>query len=235
MPEFDRIAEGYHAGFDDPVKKMLGESARSFLAPKIKLLTQALRRARPDLLSRPEALLDFGCGAGDFLNELSEAFPLWTLEGCDVSPGMLTEARKRLGAKAEKIKLWQITDGFLPTSTYDVITVVCVLHHMLPEMWSDSLKNVTAALKPGGLLAIFEHNPWNPITRWMVSRTEVDRNAQLLSVPTLKRNIPIREFKSVELKNFLFFPPRLDFLMPCEMRLSGIPVGGQYALFGWKK
>jgi SAM-dependent methyltransferase len=235
MQEFDRISKDYSAGFDDPVKKIFGESARSFLLPKIKLLTKALRRERADLILCPAVLLDFGCGAGDFLGEIAEIFPHWRLEGCDVSTGMLTEARKRLGAKVEKIKLWEISDGSITTCKYDVITVVCVLHHILPEMWSDSLKNVTAALKPGGMLAVFEHNPWNPITRWMVSRTVVDLNAHLLSAPVLKRHLPTQEFKSIELRNFFFFPPRLDFLAFSEIWLGGIPMGGQYALFAWKK
>jgi SAM-dependent methyltransferase len=234
MPEFDRISEGYSAGFDDPLKKLLGDSARSFLAPKIKLLAQQIRQERSNFGSRQGNLLDFGCGAGDFLSELSETFPAWSLEGCDVSTGMLAEARKRLSAKTDKIKLWEITDNHLPTNAYDVVTVVCVLHHILPEMWSLVLQNIAAALRAGGILAIFEHNPWNPVTRWMVSRTEVDRNAILLSAPLLKRIVRGQQFKLVTVQNFLFYPPRLSWLSFSEAWLSWLPMGGQYALFARK-
>jgi SAM-dependent methyltransferase len=235
MPEFDRISEGYSAGFDDPLKKMLGDSVRSFLVPKIKLLVQQIRRERTDLGSGGGDLLDFGCGAGDFLSELSETLPAWRLEGCDVSAGMLAEARKRLSAKTGRIKLWQIVDNRLPTRAYDVVTVVCVLHHILPEMWSSVLKNIAAALRPGGSLAIFEHNPWNPVTGWMVSRTEVDRNAILLSAPFLKRIVSAQQFESAKVHNFLFFPPRLHFLSFSEVWLRWLPLGGQYALFARKE
>jgi SAM-dependent methyltransferase len=235
MAEFDRISDGYSAGFDDPLKKVMGDSAGAFLAPKLNLLIEHGREAGFDLASGSGNLLDFGCGAGDFLGGLVEACPAWRLEGCDVSTGMLDEARKRLGARSDKVKLWEIAENRLPSEAYDVVTIVCVLHHIAPGIWASVLKNIAASLRPAGLLAIFEHNPWNPVTRWMVSRTEVDRNAILLSSSMLKRMILVEPFKSVTVDNFLFFPPRLTWLSRSEAVLRSIPMGGQYALFARRK
>lgn len=235
MTEFDRISEGYSAGFDDPLKKIMGDSAKAFLAPKIKLLYEQLRRSGSDLTSGSGSLLDFGCGAGDFLSGLIEMFPAWRLEGCDVSTGMLDEARKRLGAKTDKVKLWEIAENRLPSEAYDVVTVVCVLHHIEPKLWGSVLKNIATSLRPDGLLAIFEHNPWNPVTQWMVSRTEVDRNAILLSSSILKRMIRVEAFKSLTVEHFLFFPPRFGWLSRSEALLGRIPIGGQYVLFARRK
>ena len=35
--------------------------------------------------------------------------------------------------------------------------------------------------RPGGLIVLFEHNPWNPLTRRAVRGCEFDRDAELLS------------------------------------------------------
>jgi SAM-dependent methyltransferase len=229
MAEFDRLSEGYSAGFDDPLKKVLGDSPKAFLTPKIKRLLRFIRRAEPGLTSGN--LLDFGCGNGEFLGQLSRELPGWRLEGCDVSAGMLAEAKKRLGLEAEKIKFWQTGDNHSPTQVYDVVTVVCVLHHIEPKRRAAVLANIAAGLRPGGILAIFEHNPWNPATRWMVSRTEVDRNAILLAAPVLKRLVHEQPFRLVTLENFLFFPPRLSSMSVLEPLLRWLPMGGHYALF----
>ena len=37
-----------------------------------------------------------------------------------------------------------------------------------------------ACLRPKGRIYIFEHNPFNPVTRWVVKHTAIDRNAVLL-------------------------------------------------------
>ncbi|MBV8408746.1 MAG: hypothetical protein JOY64_14015, partial [Alphaproteobacteria bacterium] len=65
--EFDRHAVGYDGGLDNPVKRLLGNSADQFIAVKARWL---LRR-EPGLKSGRLALLDYGCGAGDLLRVLA--------------------------------------------------------------------------------------------------------------------------------------------------------------------
>jgi SAM-dependent methyltransferase len=233
-PEFDQFAENYNAGFDDPLKGVFGQSAQTFIAPKLRLLERALRKLRPGFLTQPIKVLDFGCGAGDFLSGLAHRWPNWALEGCDVSSGMLLEAKKRLGDEYPDIRLWQAEETELPKSAYDLVTVVCVLHHVDPESLGETLQTTIETLTPGGLLVIMEHNPLNPVTRWMVSRTEVDRNAHLVSASSLRSRLPLKEFAKTEIRNFLFFPPRLAALASIEPALDWIPFGGQYAFFGVK-
>jgi hypothetical protein len=39
------------------------------------------------------------------------------------------------------------------------------------------------SLRPGGLFAPWENNPWNPNTRYVMSRIPFDRDATTLSPP----------------------------------------------------
>jgi SAM-dependent methyltransferase len=234
-PEFDQFAENYSAGFDDPLKTVFGRSPQTFMAPKLSLLERAIKQVRPALLSRPIRALDFGCGTGDFLVGLAKSWPHWILEGCDISAGMLREAKRRLEREHPDIKLWQIEEPALPMSSYDLVTIVCVLHHVVPESLNSVLRVAIGMLKAESLLVIIEHNPLNPVTRWMTSRTEIDRNANLLSAGRLQRHLPLKEFSITEVRNFLFLPPRLKSLYPVEFLLEWLPLGGQYAFFGLKR
>ena len=67
--EFDRHAAGYDGGLDNPIKRMMGNSADQFIAVKARwLLRQRARRCKSGSLR----LLDYGCGAGDLMRVLAE-------------------------------------------------------------------------------------------------------------------------------------------------------------------
>lgn len=226
-PEFDRHAPNYSAGFDDPLKRAIGADARTFLRPKLDLLRRAVAGRRP----APEAALrylDYGCGAGDFLALVREAGQPWQAEGCDVSAGMLAEAGRRWPGLSPGVPLWTIESGSFPESRYDVITAICVFHHIPAAEWLETFGRLRRALRPGGLLCLFEHNPWNPVTRWMVSRTEIDADAILLSPRTSDRLLRAAGYSSVSFTHFLFVPPRWPAGARVEPALKWLPLGGQY-------
>jgi hypothetical protein len=83
-------------------------------------------------------------------------------------------------------------------------------------------------VRPGGLVVIFEHNPWNPATRVVVGSCEFDRDATLLSAPAVRRL-----FRGAGLdrpvNRFLFFFPWLGRLWRrLENYLGWLPFGAQY-------
>src|SRR5208282_4801547 len=97
MAEFDAFAPNYDAGMDNPLKRLVGESADDFMALKVSWLLENLRRA--GLVGERQSddnleLLDYGCGAGLLLRHLRRAQFPGRLRGCDVSAAMLTEACK---------------------------------------------------------------------------------------------------------------------------------------------
>ena len=61
--EFDAHAANYDGGLDNPIKRLMGKSQDQFIAVKARWL---LRR-EPALRGGKMALLDYGCGVGDFM------------------------------------------------------------------------------------------------------------------------------------------------------------------------
>jgi SAM-dependent methyltransferase len=90
---------------------------------------------------------------------------------------------------------------------------------------------IRRVLRPGGLFGIFEHNPWNPATRIIVSRCPVDRNAELLTRGEAVRTLRRSGFQTVASRFFLYLPEPLFNLAPSvEGALGSLPLGGQYAV-----
>src|SRR5438128_391512 len=64
--------------------------------------------------------------------------------------------------------------------TYELIVLSNVLHHVTPVDRQDLIREAGSRLALGGKLVIFEHNPINPLTRWVVSQCPFDEDAILL-------------------------------------------------------
>lgn len=238
--EFDSYAEGYSAGMENPVKRFLGRSFSAFIELKVRWLLADLTKKPLKCATVPEAikLLDFGCGTGEFLKILRKKGFKGQLEGCDISEGMLKEAAKH----------W--SDGSLPPlhsirvneklpfaeNSYDLVVVNCIFHHIELSQHSRILGELTRILKPGGRIAISEHNPWNPVTRNIVSNTPIDRNAVLITTPKLRQTMSSAGLDNIRVNYLLFFPPsiRWRWLKRVESILPWLPIGGQYVIVGEK-
>ena len=61
-------------------------------------------------------------------------------------------------------------------------------------------------LKPGGRLYLFEHNPLNPVTKYLVKTCVFDKEARLLSFSNTKRLLKMVNFAVIAQKTILFFP-----------------------------
>lgn len=231
--EFDGYAEDYSPS-DAGLYGLLGRSPRAYLEVKADHLLRALARTQLAPSDQKVRFLDFGCGAADFLAVLRDRSVAWSMEGCDVSSGMLRTAAERHPELSPEVRLWNCAEGAFPESAYDLITVVSVLHHVPPPELRDTLSRLWRALAPGGALCVYEHNPWNPVTRFMVARIPIDRNAVLISQPDLASHLSAVGASDPWLSNLLFFPPRLGFARRVEGVLERIPLGGQYLMMTCK-
>ena len=115
--EFDRHAEAYDGGLDNPVKRMMGNSADQFIGVKARWL---LRR-EPGLTDGTLSVLDYGCGAGDLMRVLADLGARARFTGCDVSEGMLAEVAKRWPERTSLIKR-RITPS--PSSPHSPVTAI---------------------------------------------------------------------------------------------------------------
>jgi SAM-dependent methyltransferase len=223
--EFDAFAPDYDAGMSDPVKRLAGGSADTFLEHKADWLLRNLAPAG--------RLLDFGCGTGGFLRALRRVGAPLELVGCDVAAGMIEEARRRWDAGQEPT-LHAVPPGPLPfvDAGFDLVTAVSVFHHVAPAEQLGVARDLLRVVRPGGAVVIFEHNPANPVTRWIVRRAPIDSNAVLLWPRTCTRLLRHAGAARCRTAYLLFFPPRFRPLWRVERFLEWLPLGGAYVTVG---
>jgi SAM-dependent methyltransferase len=95
-----------------------------------------------------EALLDVGCGPGDFLARLANSGHRGRLVGVDLSPGMVLQARTR----APQVQFFTADAAGvpLPPAAFDVVTARHMLYHV-PDI-AAALRECHRLLRPGGRL-----------------------------------------------------------------------------------
>jgi Methylase involved in ubiquinone/menaquinone biosynthesis len=193
-----------------------------FLAAKgielLKLLDAHFGKA-----SRPR-ILDLGCGIGLLESQLAGAASL--LVGVDVAIEAVHHARQSVLQAS-----FAGFDGLhLPFSecAFDVAVAVCVFHHVDASRQPAILKEMARVVRPGGLVVIFEHNPWNPATRIVVSRCELDQDAKLLSAPTATALLRGAQLQNPQRRFLFFFPWPGRLWRTIEDYLGWLPLGAQY-------
>jgi SAM-dependent methyltransferase len=176
------------------------------------------------------AALDFGCGTG--IMDALIAPRLGRVAGVDVSEGLTTTA-----AEANPGVEYRTYDGArLPyeDNAFDLAFAVCVLHHVDPMDRRPAAHELARVVRPGGMVAIYEHNPLNPLTRLAVSRCEFDEGVELLPLRETSRLLADAGMRPVEARFVAFFPWRGSWLRALEGRLSRVPLGGQYVVAATK-
>lgn len=227
--EFDRHAATYDGGLDNPVKRMMGDSADQFIAVK----TRWLMRHEPQLKQGGLALLDYGCGAGDLMRVLALSGGRADFTGCDVSTGMLAEVAKRWPATAGEAPRTAPQDGArtpFADASFDVVTISAVLHHVPVAERPAVYRELARVLKPGGRLYVFEHNPRNPLVRYVIARTPIDENAILLDAREVRHGLLDAARYELETDYLMFMPPGLGVLSPIDRALTWLPLGAQYVV-----
>lgn len=169
-------------------------------------------------------ILEFGCGTGRNLPYLKEKFPYATLHGSDISAKSLEQAKK-INTGVE----FYLENGKEEVKhVYDLIFVAGVFHHIYPTERDQTLELIKRRLKPNGSLLIFEHNPYNPITRRIVNNCIYDEDAILLTAGEMSTLLRNNGFEVVKKCYTLFFPERLSGLSKFDHLLGWLPLGGQY-------
>ena len=224
-----RWAENPYPDYEKQVNASIafsGADQSFFTEGKAVRLLDVLRARRFDLAKT--RLLDVGCGVGLIHPFLVDA--LGQIDGADIAEDALME-----GAKRNPRVTYRPFDGeHLPCAegTYDAGVTICVMHHVPPARWRAFLTEALRALRPGGIFMVFEHNPFNPLTRLAVSRCEFDYDATLLRPGMLQGMMRDVGFTEVA-REFLFFTP-FRAMQGLEKRLKALPLGAQYVAVGRK-
>lgn len=225
MSEFDAYKDTYR----DEVEQSIG-----FIGQGLDYFIEAKARALLDLAERrlgaPDGLtaLDVGCGTGQTDRFLDGRFA--ELVGVDPSPASLERARE-LNPSVRYL----VGDGRaipLDEASVDVAFAICVMHHVPTADWDAVAGEMRRVVRPGGLVAIFEHNPYNPLTRRAVSSCVFDEDAVLLSRRRAARLLRSAGLDVVEQRYILFVPGGGSRVASFERLLAGVPVGAQHYVAG---
>ncbi len=222
--EFDRFADEYDLMHEKSVA-ITGEKPEFFHEYKIKVLVRLAQQRN----LRPESILDFGSGIGNSTPFFRRDFPAAQLASADVSQRSLDVAESRFAGMATGLR---IEDSRIPAKddAFGIAFSACVFHHIPHEEHIGWLRELRRVTRTGGMLAIFEHNPLNPLTVRTVNRCPFDENARLIKAKEFVARCRESGWGDLKAQYHLFFPHVLSGLRTLEPYLSGIPFGGQYSV-----
>jgi tRNA (cmo5U34)-methyltransferase len=140
--------------FDQDVERFsnleTGQTATMDAPLMLELVADAARRATP----YARALLDIGCGAGNYALKLLQALPGMNVTLVDLSRPMLDRALARVSAATDgcvDARQGDVRDLDLGHEVFDVITAAATLHHLRSDdEWEQVFAACHRALRPGG-------------------------------------------------------------------------------------
>jgi 2-polyprenyl-3-methyl-5-hydroxy-6-metoxy-1,4-benzoquinol methylase len=220
--EFDKFADSYRSQLDKSVE-LAGESSSYFVEYKAAYIARTLGT------DTPTKILDFGCGVGILSIALAEHRPKDVLHGYDVS----AESLDRIPANVRQRGRFTSQLDELDRD-YDLIVISNVLHHIAPEKRQATISDLSTRLSPRGRILVIEHNPLNPMTRWVVAHCPFDDDAILLPPREVKQYCAAAGLLSTRRDYIVFFPKSLSGLRGLEPKLGWLPAGAQYALTAWR-
>jgi ubiquinone/menaquinone biosynthesis C-methylase UbiE len=224
--EFDAVADGYEQQHSQSIR-LSGEEPDYFARYKIEML----KRFTQQYDNPAHNILDFGAGIGNAAPHISALFPGAAITALDVSQQSLSLCSAR---NIPNLQTLAYDGASIPMddASQDVVLTACVFHHIEADMHVQLLREIRRILKPGGMFALFEHNPWNPLTRHAVANCPFDENAVLITAPEMRGRLLSAGFQTVDSHYCVFFPKAVSVLRPLEKKLGWLPMGAQYMLVG---
>jgi SAM-dependent methyltransferase len=221
-PGFDAYASEYDSALAEGLS-VSGETKDFFARGRVEHLAGRLR----ELHFRPGSIMDFGCGTGTNTPFLLKLNGVTSLLGVDVSESSLNIARRAI---PDKRAAFSVLDHNRSDGRYDLVFTNGVFHHIPPSERAGAIDYIFRALRPGGLLVFWENNPWNPGTRYVMSRIPFDRDAFTISAREAQVMIRAGGLEVLRTDFLFIFPKWLGFLRTLEPLLSSFPFGAQYQL-----
>jgi SAM-dependent methyltransferase len=226
MTNDDSIFDEYATYYDHALAQGLaatGEGREYFARRRI----EWLRRSLDQLHFNAARTIDFGCGTGSNVPFLIELIGAISVVGIDASEKSLEIARSKFGSGQVQFLLPQEhkDDG-----QADLVFCNGVFHHVPFSNRMIAAEYLYRRLRPGGLFALWENNPWNPGTRYVMNRIPFDKDAVTLSPLEARRLVKAAGFEVIRTDFLFIFPRFLHWLRWSEPCFSRLPIGGQFEL-----
>ena len=224
--EFQEYAANYDAALAQGLS-VSGEDKNYFARGRIMWLEDCLRQ----LHEKPKSVMDFGCGTGSASRFLLNLIGVESLLGIDSSAQMLEMARQTYDTERTQYLLF---DQYHPAEQVDLTYCNGVFHHIPIHKRAAAVEYIYRSLRPGGIFALWENNPWNPGTRYVMSRIPFDRDAITLTPHETRRLVCAGGFEILRTDFLFIFPRMLRWFRWIEPLVTRLPLGAQYQVLGRK-
>lgn len=226
--DFDDFAYDYRKIHNQNIGNISGTDSEYFGRYKVE---EVRRREK----NSSYEILDLGCGDGLNSKFFLEYFPTAHYLGIDISKESISVAKKN---QNDCVK-FEVYDGkHIPINdkSIDIIFVSCVFHHVNSEEHVKLLQECYRVLKSDGRIYIFEHNPYNPLTRKVVKDCVFDKDAILISAKRLRKKMRMAGLHPLKSCYTIFMPRKgiFNHFLKFEKRLWWLPMGGQYYVIARK-
>jgi tRNA (cmo5U34)-methyltransferase len=144
--------------FDNDVERFsnleTGQSATVDAPLGLELIARAAAAVNPSA----SAVLDIGCGAGNYTLKLMQQLPLQSATLIDLSRPMLDRAVERIGAGLDVSAIQgDIREVELPEGAFDIAVAGATLHHLRADHeWDAVFAKVCRSLRAGGSFWIWD-------------------------------------------------------------------------------
>jgi len=219
VTEFDAVASNYVQLVDGSVG-ITGENSDYFAAYKARYVATQVAASSDGACAK---ILDYGCGVGLLSGHLKQCLPHRQVDGFDVSESSLSRIDPAL--RSHGVFTSRLADV---GRDYGIVILANVLHHVNPDERRAVISEAASHLVPGGKMAIFEHNPLNPLTRWAVAHCPFDEGVVLLTAGEVG-SLLTSDLEFLRRDYIVFFPKWLSGLRVFESFLDWCPAGAQHA------
>jgi len=119
-----------------------------------------------DLVGKGTAVMDIGCGSGQFALLLAEFTGAASIDGIEISENLIRNATNLLAPYQNKLRCqFDMYDGkTFPASLgrADLVFLIDVLHHVPPGLQKTFLGNIHQGMKPGARLVLKDIDAGSP-------------------------------------------------------------------------
>jgi ubiquinone/menaquinone biosynthesis C-methylase UbiE len=228
LAEFDQFADEYEQMHAANIA-ITGEKPDFFSEYKIRILSADIENLR----TKVRSIIDFGAGTGNSVPYFRKYVPDSALTCTDVSQKSLDIAGQRFPGAMQSVLL-QNEKIAAPDDSFGVAFSACVFHHIPHEEHGHWLRELRRVVRPDGMIAIFEHNPLNPLTVRAVKTCPFDANAHLIRAGQLRQSLRAAGWRDIAIRYHLFFPRALASLRVLEPSMTWLPLGAQYSAIARK-
>jgi len=228
LTDFDEYADRYEHLVEDNIKAS-GFSPSHFDDQKIKTLVA--NYTDKAICEQPLRFLNFGCGIGKSEYFIRAYFPNAQIWSVDVSKDSIERAKSRNSMLQGIVyKHFNDVSELHFSQTFDIIFAANVFHHV-PELERVGiLEYLRQYLSATGFLYVFEHNPYNPLTKSAFDTCEFDKGCKMIPSGAMIGLVKQAGYQQVNRRFIVFFPKFLEALIPLEKHLTWLPIGAQYYL-----